>query len=76
MSFPPLLENVILRPVHPVDAGVKLTFTLILCPAGTISGRFELEAAEAVNWASPAMISERVTLFCPVFVTATREVEV
>jgi hypothetical protein len=61
------------RPVHPVDAGVKLTLTLTLCPAGTISGSFTLEV---VNWESPALISERVTLVCPVFVTATREVTV
>jgi hypothetical protein len=71
VAFDALLENVILPPVHPIAAGVKVTLTWTLCPASKTRGRLR---ADVVNADLFTVIPESVVLVCPVFATVTSKV--
>jgi hypothetical protein len=73
LGFDALLENLTVPPVHPVAAGVKLTLTLKLPPAGRTSGKLSLDTA---NTRLLTVISVTVTLVVPAFVTVTIDVSV
>jgi hypothetical protein len=66
-----LLANPIVPPVHPSAAGMKVTFTSRLCPAGTSTGRVTPEIANA---GLLAVTVDNETLVFPEFVSVSIKV--
>jgi hypothetical protein len=73
VGFEALLDTLTVPLVHPAAVGVKLTLRSTLCPADKTSGRCK---EDVVNSELLTVISETVTLVCPVFVTVTSKVSV
>ncbi len=73
VGFDALLENLTVPPDHPVAAGVNLTLRSTLCPASKTSGRLNVDVAKSELL---AVISESVTLVCPLFVKVTSKLSV
>lgn len=63
-----LLAKPMVAPVHPSVAGVKVTFTSRLWPAGRLTGRLK---PEVENAGLLTLMVDKATLVSPVFVSVT-----